>query len=152
MAQKKYRKYEVIYLVQPEATDEERQKISDRVDLVIEEGDCWLAEREDWGKRKLAYEINKQNKAYYTYLTLLSAPGVTAELERVLRLLDGVIRFMTIKLEDNIPEDKLAELLKSDEPEPEAVVETEDAAPAAEEAAPVAEEAAPAAAEEATNG
>ena len=111
MAMKKYRKYEVIYLVQPEASEEDRQKIAERVNAVIEEGDAWLIEREDWGKRKLAYEIRKQNKAYYTYMTLIAAPGLTAEIERVLRLLDNCIRFMTIRIEDDIPEDKVAALV-----------------------------------------
>ncbi len=106
MASKKYRKYELIYLIQPEATDDERQKVHDRVENVITEGDAWLLTREDWGKRKLAYEIRKQNKAYYTYMTLLATPGVTTEIERILRLVDNCIRFITIKLEDGIPEDQ----------------------------------------------
>lgn len=120
---KKYRKYELIYLIQPEATEEERQKVHDRVNLVIEEGDAWLLTREDWGKRKLAYEIRKQNKAYYTYVTLLAAPGVTTEIERILRMLDHCIRFMTIKLEDNIPEDRIPDLTQAAAPEAEAAEE-----------------------------
>ena len=120
---KKYRKYELIYLIQPEATEEERQKVHDRVNLVIDEGDAWLLTREDWGKRKLAYEIRKQNKAYYTYVTLLASPGVTTEIERILRMLDNCIRFMTIKLEDDIPEDRIPDLTQAAAPEAEAAEE-----------------------------
>ena len=114
---KKYRKYELIYLIQSEATDEERQKIHDRVEHVIEEGEAWLISREDWGKRKLAYEINKQNKAYYSYLTFVAAPGLTAEIERVLRMQDNCIRFITIRLEDNITEDRIPAMIAPSTPE-----------------------------------
>jgi len=117
MAMKKYRKYELIYLIQSEATDEERQKIHDRVEHVIEEGEAWLISREDWGKRKLAYEINKQNKAYYSYLTFVAAPGLTAEIERVLRMQDNCIRFITIRLEDNITEDRIPAMIAPSTPE-----------------------------------
>lgn len=101
MAKQKLRKYELIYLVQPEATDEEREKITDRVNAVIEQHGGHVLEREDWGKRKLAYEIRKQNKAYYTYLVLLGPTGMTREIERVLRLLDNCIRFLTVKLDES---------------------------------------------------
>ena len=107
MANNKLRKYELIYLVQPEATDEDRQKVSDRVDNVLEEYGATLVQREDWGKRKLAYEIQKHNKAYYVYVVFISAPGATHEIERVLRMLDNCIRWQTIKLEDGIAPDDI---------------------------------------------
>ena len=106
MAKQKLRKYELIYLVQPEATEEDRRKISDRVDLTIETfGNSALIKREEWGKRKLAYEIRKFNKAYYFYNIIVGPPGLTQELERVLRMLDNCVRFMTIKLEEDLDPD-----------------------------------------------
>ena len=105
MANNKLRKYELIYLVQPEATDEDRQKVSDRVDNVLEEYGATLVQREDWGKRKLAYEIQKHNKAYYTYMVYVAAPGATAEVERVLRMMDPCVRFQHIKLEEGLDPD-----------------------------------------------
>lgn len=110
MAKLKLRKYELIYLVQPEATEEDRRKISDRVEQTIEKyGNSRLVKSEDWGKRKLAYEIRKFNKAYYFYNILVGPPGLTQELERVLRMLDNCVRFMTIKLEEDLdPETSLA--------------------------------------------
>lgn len=107
MAAEKLRKYELIYLVQPDATDDIRQKVADRVDSVFEEYGSTVLQREDWGKRKLAYEIRKQNKAYYTYLVFIAKPGTTAEIERVLRMLDDCVRWQTIKLEEGITEDDI---------------------------------------------
>lgn len=106
MAKQKVRKYELIYLVQPEATEEDRRKITDRVDQTIENfGNSVLLKREEWGKRKLAYEIRKFNKAYYYYNIVVGPPGLTPELERVLRMLDNCVRFMTIKLEEDLDPD-----------------------------------------------
>lgn len=107
MATSKLRKYELIYLVQPEATDEERQKVTDRVDAVLTDYGATTLLKEDWGKRKLAYEILKHNKAFYSYLVFIARPGTTAEIERVLRMLDACIRWQTIKLEDGIAPDDI---------------------------------------------
>lgn len=114
MANDKLRKYELIYLVQPEANDEDRQKVQSRVDAVLEEYGATLVSNEDWGKRKLAYEIQKQNKAFYTYMVFIAKPGTTAEIERVLRMLDNCIRWQTIKLEEGIRPDDIARHLPAE--------------------------------------
>jgi small subunit ribosomal protein S6 len=110
MAKQKLRKYELIYLVQPEAEDAERERIAGRVNEVLEEYGALLLKEEDWGKRKLAYEIRKHAKAYYAYLVYVSKPGTTSEVERVLRMLDNCVRFQHIKLEDGIDPDSLADM------------------------------------------
>lgn len=114
MAKQKLRKYELIYIVQPEATEEERERVSSRIDAVVDQFEARVLKREDWGKRKLAYEIRKFNKGFYSYAVLLGRPGLTQEIERVLRMIDSVIRFITIKLEDGIDPD--AEIVIDDSP------------------------------------
>ncbi len=114
MVKQKLRKYELIYIVQPEATEEERERVSSRIDAVVEQFEARVLKREDWGKRKLAYEIRKFNKGFYSYAVLLGRPGLTQEIERVLRMIDSVIRFITIKLEDGIDPD--AEIVIDDSP------------------------------------
>ena len=105
MAKQKLRKYELIYLVQPEATDEERERIATRVQQVFESFESKVLKNEDWGKRKLAYEIQKHNKAFYTYIIYVTKPGTTAEVERVLRMMDNCVRFLHIKLEEGLDPD-----------------------------------------------
>ncbi len=104
MATDKLRRYELIYLVQPEAEDEARETASGSMLKILEESGATILKNEDWGKRKLAYEIDKVNKAYYNYLEFIAKPGVTHEMERVLRTnLQGIcIRYQTIKLEEGI--------------------------------------------------
>ncbi len=105
MAKQKLRKYELIYLVQPEATDEERDRIASRVQQVFESFESKVLKNEDWGKRKLAYEIQKHNKAFYTYIIYVTKPGTTIEVERVLRVMDNCVRFLHIKLEEGLDPD-----------------------------------------------
>ena len=158
MAVEKLRRYELIFLVHPEAEDGQLGRMKDRVGQVLSDYNALVLKREDWGKRKLAYEIEKVNKAYYRYIEFISQPAMIAELERVLRLTDVVIRYQTIRLEDGIPADGLdrfepaseeeskSEATTQDAPEVEAAPAAEVAEPAeetaAEEAAPEAEEAA----------
>ncbi|MBU0552472.1 30S ribosomal protein S6 [Myxococcota bacterium] len=114
MATQKLRKYELIYIIQPEALEEERTKISDRIEAIIEKMGATLVKKEDWGKRKLAYEIRKHSKGYYYYYVIVAGPGVTQEIERVLRMLDNVIRFMTIKLQENIHPDNIDQIIEAE--------------------------------------
>lgn len=107
MANAKLRRYELIYLVQPEAEEEQRTRVQETALKVLNDENALIIQNEDWGKRKLAYEIEKFNKAYYYYLEFVTKPGLTHEIERRLRLLDDCVRFQTIKLEDGIDPDNL---------------------------------------------
>ena len=57
---------------------------------------------DNWGKRKLAYEVAKQRKGIYLYWRYLAQPGVVEEIERNLRMLDTVIRYYTVKVDEDI--------------------------------------------------
>jgi small subunit ribosomal protein S6 len=54
---------------------------------------------DEWGKRRLAYPINKQEEGYYTLISFTSAPEFTAELDRIYKITDGVLRSLIIKKE-----------------------------------------------------
>lgn len=98
----KLRRYELVYIVQPEATDEERSKIEERVVHICEKMHAHVLKKEDWGKRKLAYEIKKCSKGYYVYFVLAAKSAVPAEIERQLRQVDAVLRYLTIVLDRDI--------------------------------------------------
>jgi small subunit ribosomal protein S6 len=104
MSSTKNRVYELIYIVQPEASEEDRNKISDRLQKAIDEYKATAVKKEYWGSRKLAYEIKYQSsmvsKGHYFYFVIDGKPGITQELERILRQFDSVIRFMTIRYDD----------------------------------------------------
>lgn len=102
MAIEFYRKYETLFIVRPELSEEETTKVWDRVDSVLARLNGREIKRESWGKRRLAYEIRKNKKGVYLYLLYLGGNELVAELERNLRLLDDVLKFQTVKLADDI--------------------------------------------------
>src|SRR5262249_49450032 len=57
---------------------------------------------DNWGKRRLAYEVAKERKGIYLYWQYLAQPGVVEETERNLRMLDNVIRYLTVKVDENV--------------------------------------------------
>ena len=80
-------------------TDEDRQKeIVDRLRTNVEKDGGSVAGIDEWGKRKLAYEIKKESEGVYTVITFTATPETLAETERVLSITDEVLRFGTKRL------------------------------------------------------
>jgi len=92
--------YELLYFVRPSATDEARAAAMKRIDTAITEGSGVVDNIEDWGKRKLAYEINKLTEGDYTLINFHADPTQIAELDRVLRINDTVVRHMIVRRPD----------------------------------------------------
>ena len=84
-------KYEVLYVLNPNLTEEETQAIVEKFKTLIEQNGT-IDEMEEWGKRKLAYEINYLSEGYYVLVKFTSGPEFPAELDRILGITDGVIR------------------------------------------------------------
>ena len=96
------REYELVYVVQPDATPEREDEIHAKVDEVLKQADGELLLRDDWGKRKLAYEIDKFQKGHYFQLNYLSDGSEVTEVERRLRLDADVLRFLTVQASDEV--------------------------------------------------
>ncbi|MBQ3893440.1 MAG: 30S ribosomal protein S6 [Desulfovibrio sp.] len=94
------RKMETLLLLSPELSVEQRETILSTVDgVVAREGGKMLAV-DQWGMRDLAYPVRKQMRGYYVRLEYAAPSQLVAELERVLRITDGVFKFLTIRLAD----------------------------------------------------
>lgn len=92
-------KYEVLYVLNPNLTEEETQAIVEKFKTLIEQNGT-IDEMEEWGKRKLAYEINYLTEGYYVLVKFTSGPELPAELDRILGITDGVIRsLVTLRYE-----------------------------------------------------
>ena len=92
-------KYEVLYVLNPNLTEEETQAIVEKFKTLIEQNGT-VDEMEEWGKRKLAYEINYLTESYYVLVKFTSGPELPAELDRILGITDGVIRsLVTLRYE-----------------------------------------------------
>ncbi len=96
------REYELIYVVQPDATTERLQEIHERIDATITGGQGMVLLRDDWGKRKLAYEVAKFQKGHYFLLAFLGDGKFIQETERLLRIDPDVLRFLTVQVEEQV--------------------------------------------------
>ena len=96
------RKYETLFIVKPELPEETMLAMKDRLEGVIDRNGGIRIAFQDWGKRRLAYPIRKFPKADYIYARYLGDGKTVGELERNLKVLDYVIRYMTVKLEDRV--------------------------------------------------
>ena len=92
-------KYEVLYVLNPNLTEEETQAVVEQFKTLIEQNGT-IDEMDEWGKRKLAYEINYLSEGYYVLVKFTSGPDFPAELDRILGITDGVIRsLVTLRCE-----------------------------------------------------
>lgn len=92
--------YEHVFLSRPELTTAKVNELVDKFTTVITENGGKITKREDWGLRTLAYKIQKNKKGYYTLLNI-DAPSVAIkEMERLMRIDENVLRYLTIKVEE----------------------------------------------------
>lgn len=96
------RTYETIYILRPDTQNDKVAEVNQRVKGIIESMGGVVLNVDNWGKRKLAYEIKKELKGIYLYWQYLATPGVVSEFERNMRMLDPVIRYMTIATERDV--------------------------------------------------
>ena len=96
------REYETIYILRPDSTTDVIAQVNQKVRGVIEAGGGVLLKIDNWGKRKLAYEVKKQLKGIYLFFSYLGTAGLVEEIERNLRLTDSVIRYYSVKIAENV--------------------------------------------------
>lgn len=92
--------YELLYFVDPAATEEMRAAVMRRIEVAITENGGMVGGVEDWGKRKLAFEVDKLNEGDYTLINFRTDPSQIAELDRILRINDAVKRHMVVRRTD----------------------------------------------------
>jgi len=93
------RRYETAILFDPELPEERRKEFLARLGEVVASYGCEVLKQDDWGSRKLAYPIRKRQNAYYTFLTYTGRQGVVEEMERLIKIADGVLRWLTCRQE-----------------------------------------------------
>jgi small subunit ribosomal protein S6 len=129
------RRYETLFIVTPDSSDEELQAVADKFKGVITGMNGKVAAYDEQGKKSLAYNIKKQSKGFYVLMDYLGHAEVVAELERNMRLDDRILKYLTVKLADQVDpatveEEKPKPRKKADETE---VAEEEAQSPEAQE-------------------
>lgn len=92
--------YELLYFVDPTTDEDSRADVAKRIETTIAEGKGAIDNTEAWGKRKLAYEINGLTEGDYILVDFHADPANIAELDRILRINDTVVRHMIVKRTD----------------------------------------------------
>jgi small subunit ribosomal protein S6 len=92
--------YELLLLLNPSLDEEANAAVLDKIQGVITADGGVVDKLEPWGKRKLAFELDKLTEGDYTLIDFHAAPASIAELDRVLHITDGVVRYMLLQRED----------------------------------------------------
>jgi small subunit ribosomal protein S6 len=103
------RRYETIIILDPDLSAEKREPVLKRVQDVIEQQGGYLALIDDWGARKLAYEIKKKERGYYVRFDFCGTAALVDEIERFFRIDDRVLKFMTVLLDKIVDIEKIKE-------------------------------------------
>lgn len=90
------RKYETIFIQNPSLDEEAINANIEKFKGIIENGGGTVDNVDVWGKRKLAYEIDKVNEGYYTLVNFTASPELPKELDRVFRITDGIMRHIIV--------------------------------------------------------
>ena len=94
--------YEELFIVKPDAADEEVDQVIEQVRQVITGGGGSIDKLDKWGVRRLAYRVTKYDEGIYILVQFTSSPEVVRELERRLRVVDAVLKFLTVRIDEKL--------------------------------------------------
>jgi small subunit ribosomal protein S6 len=95
-------RYETIFIIDPDLSEESRAPVVERLLQLIPQQNGVLVEEDHWGARKLAYPIRKKQRGYYLRLDYCGGGTLVDELERFCRIDDRMLKYMTVKLADEV--------------------------------------------------
>ena len=95
------RTYEVMYIVDPDTDADKMAKLNEAVGKLIEKEGGTVVRTEEFGKKNLAYAINKKSEGYYVLFEIEGTGQEIAELERRMRVNDAIIRYMTVRVDED---------------------------------------------------
>ncbi len=94
--------YESLFIIRPSITDEETAGLIEKMKAVAEKTGAQFIKSENWGRKKLAYEVRRERKGTYAYFYFKAPNNTVGELERSYRLEDNIIKFLTVHLEKEL--------------------------------------------------
>jgi len=105
------RRYETIFIIKTSNTEDEIAGIIEKATAIIEGDGGTIIKIDKWGLKKLAYLIKKESQGYYVYADFAGIPASVAEIERIFRIDDRILKYMTVKLADSCDPDAIKEQL-----------------------------------------
>ncbi len=101
--------YESLFIIRPSVSDEETGALIEKMKSVADKTGAQFIKAENWGRKKLAYEVRRERKGTYAYFYFRAPNHTVGELERAYRLEDNIIKFLTIRLEKELVSRRSAE-------------------------------------------
>lgn len=94
------RKYEVMYIIRPNIEEEAQKALVERFNGILSENGAELTNVKEWGKRRLAYEINDFRDGFYMLVNMTAPAVAVQEFDRLAKINEDIIRHMVVSLED----------------------------------------------------
>ena len=95
------RKYELVYVVSPDATDDQVSELHTQVESIVQRLGGQIEKTENWGRRKLAYEIGRHKKATYVLEVIDGSGDLMKEIDRRFKVTDLVIRHLIVRVDED---------------------------------------------------
>src|ERR1041384_2249179 len=96
------RNYEIMFIVNPNATEEEIDKINGQIENIVTSGSGKIEKIEKMGKRRLAYEVDRHREGFYILFVISANGDIVKECERRLRVMDAVIKYITVRTDEDM--------------------------------------------------
>ena len=97
------RRYETLILIHPEQGDAGSKDVVARIRQLAENQGAAISQLQEWGVRDLAYPVDRQRRAYHVLLEYRATPQALAEIERNLKLMEPVLRYLSVRQAENAP-------------------------------------------------
>lgn len=94
------RNYELMYIINTSVDDEKRPAVIEKYKQIIVDNGGEIVKVDEWGKRRLAYEVNKNREGYYVLMNFKSSTGACQELERLIKIDEEILKHLVIRLEE----------------------------------------------------
>ena len=98
----KFRQYELVYIITPEASEQEVADLHTQIESIVQRFNGTIDKTENWGRRKLAYEIGHHREGTYVVETISGAGDLMKEIDRRLRVIDQVIRHLIVRVDEEL--------------------------------------------------
>ena len=105
--------YESIFILRSSVSEEDAVTVQEKMKEALEKHGASIIKAENWGKKKLAYEIAHDRRGTYTFLQFEAHGNVVGELERLYRLEDSVLKFLTVRVNEEDLQKSAAETVES---------------------------------------
>lgn len=94
------RPYEALFIINPQLEDEAVDALVEKLQTVITTGGGEIEKLDKWGKKRLAYEVKGFTEGFYVVIDFKGEPAVSAELERIMKITDEILRYLLVRRDD----------------------------------------------------